>query len=139
MVFYLSYAQFFKFHPSVSKLIMNCICTSNIAILVNNSITKFFKSSRGIDICQWDQIHLSSPVHVIFHFFFTDDLTLMTKVSEKSCKSIKKCPTLFYNLSGPNINLKKLGVIFSKNCAPNVAKEMANFLTCTLAIPLENI
>lgn len=40
--------RFFKFYPNITKLIMNCISSSRIAILVNGTRTSYFSPSRGI-------------------------------------------------------------------------------------------
>lgn len=39
---------YFKFPPKITNLIMNCITTSNIAILINGTSTNYFKPTRGI-------------------------------------------------------------------------------------------
>lgn len=72
-----------------------------------------------------DPIHLIPRDPGISHLFFTDDLTLMTRVNEKSCNSIKNSLSLFCTLSGQNINLQKSKIILSKNCPSNIAKEVA--------------
>lgn len=145
--------NYFKFRPAISALTLNCITSSRISILVNDSMTEYFSPSRGIrqgcplspcifilcmemfsrlishqvDICQWDPIHLSPRDTSISHLFFADDLTLMASLNEKSCKIIKNCLSFFCKLSGQNINLQKSRILVSKNCHPNTAQEVASF------------
>lgn len=126
--------KFFKFPPSISKLIIHCVTTSNIAVLVNGSVTSFFRPSRGIrqgcpmspylfilymeifsrlichqvDTHNWDPIYLSPNNQGISHLFFADDLTLMGKVNKKSDNTIKRIFSFFCSLSGQKHQLPQI-------------------------------
>lgn len=79
-----------------------------------------------VDTCQWDPIHLSTRDPGISHLFFVDDNTLMARVNEKLCNSIKNNISLFCKLLGQSINLQKFKILFSKNCQPNITKDVAS-------------
>lgn len=119
---------------------MNCIATSNIVILVNDTNTNYFKLTRGIrqgdpispyisilcmemlfrhinhkvDCANWDPIKINSKGHAISHILFANDLTLMARVNDKTCTTISNSLTNFCKLLGQKINSLNSKIIFSK-------------------------
>lgn len=117
---------FFKFPPKITNHIMNCISTSNIAILINGTKTNYFSPSRCIYqgdpmspyifiLCMkilstyinhqvvlknWDPFILSKKDLQFLHLFFADDLTLISKANIKSIYSIHHYLNYFFHLSG---------------------------------------
>lgn len=133
---------FYGFPPKNTKLIMNCITSSRIAVLVNCSRTEFFIPSRGIrqgnpmspylfilcmemlftlinynvDMRHWDPISIGRNNYQLSHLFFVDDLNLMNIFNNKTIHNIKHCLNLFCSLSGQSINRAKSKIVMSKHC-----------------------
>lgn len=130
---------FFKFPPKITSLIMNCITTSQIAVLVNGGQTNYFKPSKGIrqgdplspylfiltmellsvyihyqvDISLWNPIKIGPKGPLVSHIFYADNLTFMAQANRKTINSIHHSLTIFCSLSGHKINNNKSKILFS--------------------------
>lgn len=120
----------FNFPPKTSKLIMNCITTSKIYVLVNDSRSQFFYPSGGIrqgdplspcifilcmeilstqiihnvDIRIWTPIRMEKNQCFLSHLFYADDLTLMCNIDKIFPTTILTCLKNICSLSGQKIN-----------------------------------
>lgn len=139
---------FFKFPCKITTLIMNCISTSNISALVDGTQADYFTLSRGnrqgdpmspyifilcmdllsnymthlVDFLNWEPIFLRKNSPQLFHLFFADDLTLISKVSSRSIQTMFGCMNYFCNFSGQKINSSKSKAIFSVLCSNDIKK-----------------
>lgn len=121
---------YFNFSSNLVNLIMNCICSSTAAVLINGERTDFFSSTRGI--CQgdltspyifilwmkvlshnineailqkWDPIRIFRGDPPLPHLFFVDDLVLMSTIKDDSHTSLKLILSNFCTWSSQSINL----------------------------------
>ena len=144
----------FHFPQKLIELIMSCISTTSMSLLFNGGKLSAFKPSRGI--CQGD--HLSPYLFIlcmeyigqliekeyirkrwipmkasrenigISHLFFTDDLMLFAKVSEKGSEAIKDVLEKFCEESGQMISYEKSRVYFSLNVPANLKEKVCENL-----------
>ncbi|OMO73242.1 reverse transcriptase [Corchorus capsularis] len=137
---------FFNFPVHLIKLIMSCICSANLAVLVNGGKSEEFTPSRGIrqgdplspyifilcleflsltishkmQLKQWKGFRICRGGPVFSHLFFADDLVLFSKASMESCVLIKEVLNNFCNLSGQSVNFQKSRIYFSGNTNRNL-------------------
>lgn len=82
------------------------MCLERLSINIFNSI----------DYLLWNPIQISNKGPQLSHLFFADDIILLSKVTDKSCRAIIDILNLFTQISGQSINFHKSRIFFSNNC-----------------------
>ncbi|XP_026428702.1 uncharacterized protein LOC113324615 [Papaver somniferum] len=134
------------------NLIHQCISTTNLVVLVNDSPGKFFKPTRGLkqgdplspylflfcmealsrylnDAESQGLIHgtkVCSGAPAINHLLFDDDCVIFCKANMEECNNIIKIFQDFVHSSGQLINFSKSGIFFSKNTAPSISENISD-------------
>lgn len=132
------------------KLIHSCINTVNFSILLNGSVTKTIKPSRGLRqgdplspfmfiMCaevftrlmnreeRKGNIHgikVAKNAPAVSHLLYTDYLLVMSRANKKEAEAFKRCFNTYCNWSSQEANLEKSSVLFSKRTTNKVAKEI---------------
>lgn len=154
MVFCHRTLTYFRFPPKITKLIINYITTSKIAVLINGTRTNFFSLSYGIlqgdplfpyifilcmelmsdsinyqvDILNWDPLKIDPKGPKLLHLFFTDGLILIAQANPKTIHTIHSVLTTFCSLSREKINSDKSKVLYSKVCSPDIRHHLFRLL-----------
>ncbi|XP_026398930.1 uncharacterized protein LOC113294768 [Papaver somniferum] len=136
------------------NLIMQCVSTTNLAIMLNGVPCEFFKPSRGlrqgdplspylfilcmevlsrtlIDAENKGKIHgikIEKKAHVVSHLLFADDCIIFCKADKKEAENILNIFEKFSYGSGQMINLTKSGIFFSKNTSKEMVKEITELM-----------
>lgn len=149
----------YYFSPIMVKLIMSRVSTSSIDILGNGTRTMSFKPSKGIrqedsissylfilyiewifrDIDTktyskvWNPIRIFSLGPKIFHFLFSNDLTLLSKSKPEYRQVINSTLTDFYLKFGQNLNRSKSKLIFFSNFNVETISFYSNLLNISVS------
>ncbi|XP_026378591.1 uncharacterized protein LOC113273032 [Papaver somniferum] len=136
------------------NLIFQCISTTSMAVLVNGSPGKLFKTSRGIRpgdplspylflFCMealsrylshaetHQKIHgiqICKDAPSMNHLLFADECMIFCKANLRECNNLIQIFKEFGQSSGQLINFSKYGIFFSKNTAPDIADNISNTL-----------
>ncbi|KAA3453866.1 reverse transcriptase [Gossypium australe] len=123
------------------NVIMSAIYSSTMQVLWNGVPTQKFKPNRGIrqgcplspylfvlymewlghsihsgvEAGIWDPIRLSRTGPPVSHLFFADDLVIFCKAQIDQALVLENIISLFYEISGHKISVKKSNIFFSKN------------------------
>ncbi|PKU80176.1 putative mitochondrial protein [Dendrobium catenatum] len=129
--------HYFGFPYYFSKLILNCIQSSNFSISINGSLSKWIEGQCGFRqgcplspylfiICaqllsnafkqKGDAlgVRVSSNGPSISHLLYVDDVIIFSEATLKATKEIKKILDNFCSWIGLSINSNKSSMIFSK-------------------------
>ncbi|XP_019199913.1 PREDICTED: uncharacterized protein LOC109193526 [Ipomoea nil] len=136
------------FHDRWVDLIMECVTTVSYSILINGSRSDPIIPTRGLRqgdplspylfiICAeglsllLQQANRAGLIHgcrvargapQISHLFFADDSLLFFKANVEEANEIKKCLTVYEDLSGQVVNYHKSSICYSRNTS-NVDRE----------------
>ncbi|KAA3486878.1 LINE-1 reverse transcriptase isogeny [Gossypium australe] len=123
------------------NVIMSAISSFTMQILWNRVPTQKFKPNRGIrqgcplspylfvlcmewlghfihsgiEVGTWDPIRLSRSGPPISHLFFADDLVIFCKAQIEQARLLESILSLFCEISGHKISVRKSNIFFSKN------------------------
>ncbi|KAA3475230.1 Retrovirus-related Pol polyprotein LINE-1 [Gossypium australe] len=123
------------------NVIMSAISSSTMQVLWNGVPTQKFKPNRGIrqgcplspylfvlcmewlghfihsgkEVGIWDPIRLSRSGPPVSHLFFADDLVIFCKAQIDQAHFLESIISLFCEISGHKISVKKSNIFFSKN------------------------
>ncbi|GLT37826.1 hypothetical protein SLA2020_121150 [Shorea laevis] len=145
---------FFKFPPTLIKIIMSCISSTKFSILINGGISDSFQPSRGIrqgdplspylfmlcveflsiklqndiDSGGWLGSKIGKRGPTISHLFFADDLIFIGKASSANASYLINLLNFFCQRSGQKVNLSKSRVFFSRNVTTEVKTDICSTL-----------
>ncbi|GLT42706.1 hypothetical protein SLA2020_166920 [Shorea laevis] len=145
---------FFKFPPTLIKMIMSCISSTKFSILINGGISDSFQPSRGIrqgdplspylfmlcveflsiklqndiDSGGWLGSKIGKRGPTISHLFFADDLTFIGKATRANASYLINLLNFFCQRSGQKVNLSKSKVFFSRNVTIEVKTDICSTL-----------
>ncbi|KAA3481478.1 Retrovirus-related Pol polyprotein LINE-1 [Gossypium australe] len=123
------------------NVIMSAISSSTMQVLWNGVPTQKFQPNRGIrqgcplspylfvlcmewlghfihsrkEVSIWDPIRLSRSGPLVSHLFFADDLVIFCKAQIDQARFLESIISLFCEISGHKISVKKSNIFFSKN------------------------
>nr|KYP74874.1 Retrovirus-related Pol polyprotein LINE-1 [Cajanus cajan] len=95
----------FGFPSSTIDLIMNCTCSTSLALKSNNEILEGFQPNRGLKV--WKSIKVSQGGPEISHLFFANNCLLFTKATCGQVKLVKEVLDIFCKASGLKVNIQK--------------------------------
>ncbi|XP_019153861.1 PREDICTED: uncharacterized protein LOC109150406 [Ipomoea nil] len=147
------------FHGGWVELIMKCVTSVSYNILVNGSRCDPIVPTRGLRqgdplspylfiICAeglsllLQQAHTVGSLHgcrvargapPISHLFFADDSLLFFKANVEEASEIKKCLSVYEDLSGQAVNYHKSSICYSKNTSMTDRENVAEILGVTQA------
>ena len=132
------------------NLIMNCVTSVSYSTIVNGKQGGNFQPTRGLRqgdplspylflICAEGLVSLMKDAVMkrritglaasregpkIAHLFFADDSLFFCKAKEDECKEVVRILELYNRASGQEVNVRKSGLLFSKNTTEECRKRV---------------
>lgn len=146
------------------NILLNCISSSQMAILINGNPTYFFEPTCGVrqgDLISpylfilgmrflsllinrqtklgfWKPIPISANGPFITHSLFDDAIFLFVEASLDNASCIKNVLDVFTSHNGLKINSSKSKIFLSNHCFPSPCNQICDFLSIPQTKNLEN-